>query len=63
MGEFGLNPDRLYATYFGGDDVTPADTVARDIWLRYLPPERVLPFDANDNFWEMGATAPVGLVR
>lgn len=43
---FGLNKDRLYATYFGGDEkqgLAP-DNDARDIWLRFLPAERVLPF-------------------
>ena len=58
--EFGLDQSRLYATYFGGDESTPADLEARDIWLNYLPADRVLPFDAEDNFWEMGATGPCG---
>ena len=58
--EFKLDPDRLYASYFGGDDKTPPDLVARDIWLKYLPANKVLPFDAADNFWEMGATGPCG---
>ena len=58
--EFGMDPERLYATYFGGDDSSPCDDEAREIWLQYLPPERVLPFDAKDNFWEMGATGPCG---
>lgn len=58
--EFKLDTSRLYATYFGGDDSSPADLEARDIWLKYLPAERVLPFDAKDNFWEMGATGPCG---
>jgi alanyl-tRNA synthetase len=57
---FKLDPERLYATYFGGDDKTPADLEAREIWLKYLPAERVLPFDNEDNFWEMGATGPCG---
>ena len=32
-----LDPSRIYATYFGGDENGPADTEARDIWLKYLP--------------------------
>jgi alanyl-tRNA synthetase len=57
---FHLDPQRLYATYFGGDENTPPDHNARDLWLQYLPLERVLPFGAKDNFWEMGATGPCG---
>jgi len=54
---WGLDKDRLYVSYFGGDeaDGTPADTDARDIWLSLgLDPHRVMPFDKSDNFWEMG---------
>ncbi|WVZ03047.1 hypothetical protein V8G54_023853 [Vigna mungo] len=57
-----LPSDRLYATYFGGDDkagLVP-DFEARDIWLKFLPPGRVLPFGCKDNFWEMGDTGPCG---
>ncbi|CAH1419519.1 unnamed protein product [Lactuca virosa] len=59
---FKLPTDRIYATYFGGDEKLglPADNEAREIWLKYLPTERVLPFGCKDNFWEMGDTGPCG---
>jgi len=60
--EYGLSPEQLYASYFGGDAALglKPDTEARDLWLRHLPAQRVLPFDAKDNFWEMGDVGPCG---
>lgn len=59
---YGLPKDRLYASYFGGDELMglPADTEARDLWLQFLPANRVLPFDKKANFWEMGDVGPCG---
>lgn len=59
---YGLDPNRLYASYFGGDESLnlPCDTEARDLWLKYLPGDRVLPFDKKANFWEMGESGPCG---
>eukprot|EP00986_Skeletonema_menzelii_P011865 scaffold6237_cov153-Skeletonema_menzelii.AAC.11 len=59
---YGIEEERLYATYFGGDETLglEADLEARDFWLKYLPEERVLGCDAKDNFWEMGDTGPCG---
>lgn len=59
---YGLPKDRLYATYFGGDESMglPEDSDARDFWLEVLPSSRVLPFGKKDNFWEMGDTGPCG---
>ncbi|XP_010273668.1 PREDICTED: alanine--tRNA ligase [Nelumbo nucifera] len=57
-----LPADRIYATYFGGDEKSglSADDEAKELWLKFLPPERVLPFGSKDNFWEMGDTGPCG---
>jgi alanyl-tRNA synthetase len=59
---YGIPANRLYASYFRGDEDMgiPCDAEARDYWLKYLPPERVLPFDKKANFWEMGETGPCG---
>eukprot|EP00560_Eucampia_antarctica_P000408 CAMPEP_0197832892 /NCGR_PEP_ID=MMETSP1437-20131217/16697_1 /TAXON_ID=49252 ORGANISM="Eucampia antarctica, Strain CCMP1452" /NCGR_SAMPLE_ID=MMETSP1437 /ASSEMBLY_ACC=CAM_ASM_001096 /LENGTH=972 /DNA_ID=CAMNT_0043436529 /DNA_START=189 /DNA_END=3107 /DNA_ORIENTATION=+ len=58
--EFGIDPERLYASYFAGDESSPCDEESRAIWLQFLPENRVLPFGKEDNFWEMGATGPCG---
>lgn len=59
---YGLDKERIYVTYFAGDKdlgLEP-DLETRDIWLKYLPQERVLGFGMKDNFWEMGSTGPCG---
>ncbi|KAL9187171.1 hypothetical protein ACHAXT_010891 [Thalassiosira profunda] len=59
---YGIDESRLYATYFGGDAKLglEADLEAKELWLKYLPEERVLGCSAKDNFWEMGDTGPCG---
>ncbi|MBK9422228.1 MAG: alanine--tRNA ligase [Flavobacteriales bacterium] len=59
---YGIDPSKIYVTYFGGDakDGLDPDTETRDLWLQYLPTERVLPFGKKDNFWEMGESGPCG---
>jgi hypothetical protein len=58
----GARPDRLYATYFGGDEALGLgpDTEARDSGSRTSPPTGVIPSGVKDNFWEMGDTGPCG---
>eukprot|EP00892_Ulva_mutabilis_P002071 jgi/Ulvmu1/11865/UM081_0023.1 len=57
-----LPADRLYATYFEGDDGLglPPDEEARELWRRFLPEERIIPGNKADNFWEMGDQGPCG---
>jgi alanyl-tRNA synthetase len=62
VNEYHLDPNRMYASYFGGDETLglPCDSEARDLWLQYLPPERVLRFVKKANFGKMGDTGPCG---
>ncbi len=62
LDEYKIDTNDLYVTYFGGDekDGLKPDVETRDLWLKYLPTERILPFSKKDNFWEMGDTGPCG---
>ncbi|RKY06159.1 MAG: alanine--tRNA ligase, partial [Planctomycetota bacterium] len=61
---YGIDPNRLWATVFEGDesDNCPADTEAAELWakLTTLPKERILFCGKKDNFWEMGTAGPCG---
>jgi len=61
---WGIEPDRLWATVFGGDeaDGLPEDDEAAKLWTEVtpIPAERVLAFGKKDNFWEMGEIGPCG---
>jgi len=59
---WGIDPDRLYATYFEGnpEQDLPPDLETKEIWMKYLPEDHILPGNMKDNFWEMGDTGPCG---
>lgn len=60
---YGLEKDRLYVTYFGGDEKQglEADLEAKKFWLDVgVAEDHILPGDAKDNFWEMGDQGPCG---
>ncbi|OCH93133.1 hypothetical protein OBBRIDRAFT_790601 [Obba rivulosa] len=58
-----LPKDQLYVTYFEGDPANglEPDLEARQYWLdQGVLEDHVIPGNAKDNFWEMGATGPCG---
>ncbi|KAJ6593748.1 tRNA synthetases class II (A)-domain-containing protein [Mycena capillaripes] len=58
-----LPKERLYVTYFEGDtrNKLDPDLEAKEFWLAQgVPEDHILPGNAKDNFWEMGATGPCG---
>lgn len=61
---WGMDPDRLYATVFEGDeaDGLPVDQESIELWREKtsISPDHILKFDKKDNFWEMGETGPCG---
>ncbi|ERL85827.1 alanine--tRNA ligase, mitochondrial isoform X1 [Dendroctonus ponderosae] len=58
-----IHPSRLYVTYFAGDESLglSKDAETYNIWKSLgIKNDRILPFGAKDNFWEMGVTGPCG---
>ena len=59
-----LDPTRLYATVFGGDqeDGLDVDQEAIDLWKSQtnIDHAHILKCGKKDNFWEMGETGPCG---
>ncbi|KAJ5825524.1 Translation elongation/initiation factor/Ribosomal beta-barrel [Penicillium riverlandense] len=60
---YGLDPDRLYVTYFEGDEAggLEPDLEAKELWKSVgVPESHILPGNMKDNFWEMGDQGPCG---
>ena len=53
----GLESERLYPSVFAGNETTPADNEAFEIWNKVvgIPSERIFKFGKEDNFWEHGS--------
>ncbi|KAG6924097.1 alanyl-tRNA synthetase [Chelydra serpentina] len=61
--EFGIPIERLYVTYFGGNEAAglEPDLECKQIWQDLgLAESKILPGSMKDNFWEMGDTGPCG---
>jgi alanyl-tRNA synthetase len=62
-GVWGMDKDRLWATFFEDDEGhLPTDEEARVHWLGEtdIARDHVLPYGRTDNFWSMGAVGPCG---
>lgn len=61
-GVWKIDPDRLYATIFKGDEQVPPDEEARQAWIDEtgIPKTKVSFHGHKDNFWEMGEIGPCG---
>jgi len=60
---FQLPVDNLYVTYFGGSKEMglDPDLETKDIWISLgVAKDRIFPFGAKHNFWEMGEFGPCG---
>jgi alanyl-tRNA synthetase len=60
---YGIDPDRLYVTYFEGNAAggLEPDTEAKELWKSVgVQEDHILPGNMKDNFWEMGDQGPCG---
>ena len=57
-----LDKERLYVTVYEGDikDKIQKDNDSYNIWKKYVPIDRIINGNKNDNFWEMGEIGPCG---
>jgi alanyl-tRNA synthetase len=54
---FGVDPARLHATVFGGDELVGADVAAQQTWAELGVP---VELTSRDNWWSNGPTGPCG---
>src|SRR5271154_5135220 len=60
---YGLDPDRLYVTYFEGSEAggLEPDLEAKELWKSVgVKEDHILGGNMEDNFWEMGDQGPCG---
>ena len=60
--ELGVPKDRLYVSFFKGDDddKLKADDETKIIWNKIVDADKVVEGNKKDNFWEMGPIGPCG---
>jgi alanyl-tRNA synthetase len=55
-----LDKNRMYATYFEGNDKIPQDAESKELWKELLSDDHIVPGSFKDNFWSMAETGPCG---
>jgi alanyl-tRNA synthetase len=50
----GIPPEKIYVTVYYKDDE------AYELWQKWVPTERIVKIETNDNFWSMGDVGPCG---
>lgn len=59
--ELGVDPERLWVTYFGGEGKLTADEQTALVWKGILPLDRIRPFPKTNNWWgPAGPSGPCG---
>jgi len=59
--EIKLDKNRLWATYFSGDEQATEDKEVFKIWEKYLPADKIISFSRSDNWWgPTGDSGPCG---
>ncbi len=60
--DYGLPPERLRPTVFGGDEQFAPDEEAARLWeeVAGFPQEKILRLGRKDNFWQMADVGPCG---
>jgi len=57
----GFNPDKLSVTVFAGDEDSPRDDEAAEVWRSVgIPDERIYFLSKEDNWWIAGNSGPCG---
>lgn len=51
---FGFDPNKIFPSVY------EEDQEAFELWLKYVPAERISKMGKKDNYWEMGETGPCG---
>lgn len=56
-----LDKNRIYVTYYAGNNVIDADNETYDIWKTIVPENKIVKGSYKDNFWQMADDGPCGV--